>query len=318
MNYTLHQLHVFAKVVQTKSITRASEELYLSQPAVSIQLKNFQDQFEIPLTEVIGRQLYVTDFGKEIYAMAERIINEVYAINYKTMAYKGFLTGRLVISIVSTGKYVMPYFLAEFLKEHPGVDLVMDVTNKSKVINSLQNNEVDFALVSVLPESMKVNKETLMENQLFVVGNRDEKIPRQMISKDELKELPLIFREEGSGTRYVMEEYFLKHKIAVRKKMELTSNEAVKQAVIAGLGNSIVPLIGLRNSLNAGDIKIIPTVGFPIKSQWQLIWLQGKKVSPIAQAYIDYVKKNKATILKNNFSWIDEIVSIKTPHSKLQ
>ncbi len=311
MNYTLHQLQVFAKVVQTKSITRASEELYLSQPAVSIQLKNFQDQFEIPLTEVVGRQLYVTDFGKEIYTMAERIINEVYAINYKTQAYKGFLTGRLVISIVSTGKYVMPYFLTEFLKEYKGVDLVMDVTNKSKVINSLQNNEVDFALVSVVPDELKVNKETLMENQLFVIGNKDEQLHKHVISKDELKDMPLIFREEGSGTRFVMENYFRKHKINVRKKMELTSNEAVKQAVIAGLGNSIMPLIGLRNSLSAGDLKIIPTAGFPIKSQWQLIWLQGKKLSPVAQAYIDYVHKNKTAILKDKFSWIDDIPTLK-------
>jgi DNA-binding transcriptional LysR family regulator len=239
--------------------------------------------------------------------MAERIINEVYAINYKTQAYKGFLSGRLVISIVSTGKYVMPYFLTEFLKEHKGIDLVMDVTNKSKVINSLQNNEVDFSLVSVLPEDIKVNKETLMENHLFVIGNKYEKIPKHAISKDELKEMSLIFREEGSGTRHVMENYFRKHKISVRKKMELTTNEAVKQAVIAGLGNSIMPLIGLRNSLSLGELRIIPTTGFPIKSQWQLIWLQGKKMSPVAQAYIDYVKKNKTSILKDKFSWIDEI-----------
>ncbi len=316
MNYTLHQLQVFSKVVQTKSITRASEELYLSQPAVSIQLKNFQDQFEIPLTEIVGRQLYVTDFGKEIYAMAERILNEAHAINYKTLSYKGLLSGRLVISIVSTGKYVMPYFLTEFLKEHNGIDLVMDVTNKSRVINSLQNNEIDFALVSVLPEGIKVNKETLMENQLFVIGNKDEKISKHVNSKDELKEMPLIFREEGSGTRYVMENYFRKHKISVRKKMELTSNEAVKQAVIAGLGNSIMPLIGLRNALSAGDLKIIPTAGFPIKSQWQLIWLQGKKMSPVAQEYIDYVKKNKTSILKDKFSWIDEIPTINIKREK--
>ena len=146
MNYTLHQLQVFAKVVQLKSITKASEELYMTQPAVSIQLKNFQDQFDIPLTEVVGRQLYVTEFGMEVYKMAERVINEVYAINYKTMAYKGHLTGRLVISIVSTGKYVMPYFLSDFMKINKGVDLIMDVTNKSRVISSLQNNEIDFAL----------------------------------------------------------------------------------------------------------------------------------------------------------------------------
>ncbi|MBA2612819.1 MAG: LysR family transcriptional regulator [Bacteroidetes bacterium] len=316
MNYTLHQLKIFAKVAQTKSITKAAEELYMSQPAVSIQLKHLQDQFEIPLTEVVGRQLYVTDFGKEIYSMAERIINEVYAINYKTMSYKGYLAGRLIISVVSTGKYVMPYFLTEFLKENKGIDLVMDVTNKSKVINSLQNNEVDFALVSVLPDDMKVHKETLMENQLYVVGGRNEQLPKHIISKDELKKMPLIFREEGSGTRYVMENYFDKHKINVRKKMELTSNEAVKQALIAGLGNSIMPLIGLRNDILSGDLKILPTAGFPIKSQWQLIWLQGKKMSPVAQAYIDYIKKNKTSILRDKFSWIDEIPLISLTKDK--
>ena len=307
MNYTLHQLQVFVKVVQAKSITKASEELHLSQPAVSIQLKNFQDQFEIPLIEIVGRKLYVTDFGKEIYFIAERILNEVYAINYKTMAYKGFLSGRLIISIVSTGKYVMPYFLTEFLKENPGVDLVMDVTNKSKVMSSLHNNEVDFALISVLPQDIKINKETLMENELFVVGDKNEIISKNKITKNELKEMPLIFREDGSGTRVVMENYFNEHKIKVRKKMELTSNEAVKQAVIAGLGNSILPLIGLRYELGCGDIKIIPTVGFPIKSNWQLVWLKGKKLSPVAQAYVDYIRENKKVILKKNFSWIDAI-----------
>ena len=110
MNYTLHQLQVFLKVAQTQSVTKASEALHLTQPAVSIQLRNFQDQFEIPLTEVIGRKIFITDFGKEIAVAAENILNEVYAINYKTLAYKGQLAGRLKISVVSTGKYVMPYF----------------------------------------------------------------------------------------------------------------------------------------------------------------------------------------------------------------
>ncbi len=311
MNYTLHQLQVFAKVVQLKSITKASEELYMSQPAVSIQLKNFQDQFEIPLTEVVGRQLYVTDFGMEVYKMSERVINEVYAINYKTMAYKGHLTGRLILSIVSTGKYVMPYFLSEFIKKNKGVDLIMDVTNKSRVINSLQNNEVDFALVSVLPEGLKVNDEILLENELYLVGNRHEKKPTKPITKSEINEMPLIFREEGSGTRFVMEQYFKKHNVRVRKKMELTSNEAVKQAVIAGLGNSVMPLIGIRNELLNGDLKIIPAVGFPIKSKWHLIWLKEKKLSPVAEAYIDYIRKNKSNVLNDHFSWINKIPSKK-------
>lgn len=307
MNYTLHQLHVFAKVVEFKSITKASVELHISQPAVSIQLKNLQDQFEIPLTEVVGRQLYVTDFGKEIYEMAQRIINEVYAINYKTMSFKGQLTGRLLISTVSTGKYVMPYFLVDFLKKNEGVDLVMDVTNKQKVIESLKNNKIDFALISVLPLGLNITKEVLLENRLYVVGNKNEKTKKQISSKEDLKLMPLIFREEGSGTRFVMENYFNKNKILIRKKLELTSNEAVKQAVIAGLGNSIMPLIGIRNEVQIGDIKIIPTSGFPIKSQWCLIWLKSKKLSPAAEAYIDFIKKNKQDILKDKFSWIDKM-----------
>lgn len=117
MNYTLHQLQIFLKIVETNSVTKASEELHLSQPAVSIQLKNFQDQFEIPLTEVVGRKIYITDFGKEIAQAADEIINQVYAINNKTLAYKGQLSGRLKISVVSTGKYVMPFFLTGFMKK---------------------------------------------------------------------------------------------------------------------------------------------------------------------------------------------------------
>lgn len=306
MHYTLHQLQVFAKVVQLKSITKASEDLHMTQPAVSIQLKNFQEQFDIPLTEVVGRQLYVTDFGMEIYHMAEKIINEVYQINYKTLAYKGNLTGRLLISIVSTGKYVMPYFLSDFLNEHKGVDLVMDVTNKSKVINSLQKNEIDFALVSVLPEGLHVHEEILMDNELFIVSKKRERSSKKPIGRNELNKLQLIFREEGSGTRHVMENYFKKHNIHLRKKMELTSNEAVKQAVIAGLGGSILPLIGIRNELMNGDLKIIPANGFPIRSKWRLIWLKEKKLSPVAEAYIKYISKNKHKILSDHFSWIEK------------
>src|SRR5690606_11722321 len=123
MNYTLHQLRIFLKIVQTKSITKAAEELHLTQPAVPIQLKNFQHQFDIPLTEVINKRLYITDFGKEIAVAAETIVNEMYAINYKTTTYKGQLSGRLKISVVSTGKYVIPYFLSPFLKKHNEVKL---------------------------------------------------------------------------------------------------------------------------------------------------------------------------------------------------
>ena len=249
MKYTLNQLQIFLKVVQTKSVTKASEELHLTQPAVSIQLKNFQDQFEIPLAEVIGRKIYITDFGHEIAESAENIINQVYAINYKTMAHKGQLTGKLKISVVSTGKYVMPYFLADFMKEHQGIELKMDVTNKSQVIESLENNEVDFALVSILPTTLNIEKLDLLQNKLYLVGNAKLPTKNKLNTQEIFEKIPLIFREKGSGTRQTMESFINKNNILVLKKMELSSNEAVKQALLAGLGYSIMPLIGIRNEL---------------------------------------------------------------------
>ncbi|ULQ54293.1 LysR family transcriptional regulator [Flavihumibacter fluvii] len=306
MNYTLNQLQIFLKIVQTQSVTKASEELHLTQPAVSIQLKNFQDQFDIPLTEVVGRKIYITDFGREIAEAAENIINQVYAINYKTLAYKGQLSGRLKMSIVSTGKYVMPYFLADFMQQHAGIELLMDVTNKNKVVESLENNEVDFALVSILPTTLHIEKLDLLQNKLYLVGNTNTKFKKGIKTKDIFKDLPLIFREKGSGTRQTMESFIERNSLSVLKKMELTSNEAVKQAVLAGLGYSIMPLIGIRNELHNNELQIIPVNGLPIKTTWSLIWLKGKKHSPVSLSLLDYLKKGKSQIVHDKFSWYEQ------------
>jgi len=305
MNYTLNQLNIFLKVTQTESVTKAAEELHLTQPAVSIQLKNFQAQFEIPLTEVVGRRLYVTDFGKEIAQSAENILNQVYAINYKTMAFKGQLTGRLKISAVSTGKYVMPYFLAEFLKLHPGVELEMDVTNKKRVIQSLENNEVDFSLVSVLPGALNIEQLDLLQNRLFLVGNKDHSAKKTQNAIKVFNELPMIFREEGSGTRVTMEQFINSNNIPVTKKMELTSNEAVKQAILAGMGYSVMPLIGIKNELLNGELQIVPVKGLPIQTVWSLIWLKGKRHAPVVKAYLNYLNQEKLKIREHHFDWYE-------------
>ncbi len=306
MNYTINQLRIFLKITQTQSITKASEELHLTQPAVSIQLKNLQDQFDIPLTELVGRKIFITDFGKEIALAAENILNQVHAINYKTLSHKGKLSGRLRISIVSTGKYVMPYFLTGFLKQHEGVELILDVTNKLMVMESLERNEVDFSLVSVLPTTLQIEKTELMQNKLFVVSDNKQKFKSKLYDKSVFEKIDLIYREKGSGTRQTMEKFIQKNHLPVRKKMELTSNEAVKQAVIAGLGCSIMPLIGIKNELQNRELQIIPVKGFPIKSVWNLIWLKGKNHSPVASAFLNYVKKEKQNIIKEKFDWFEK------------
>lgn len=306
MKYTLHQLEIFHKVSELQSVTKASEELFLTQPAVSIQLKNFQDQFQIPLFEVVGRKIYITEFGKEITLAAEKILNEVNAINYKALSFQGELAGKLKIAIVSTAKYVMPYFLTDFINQHKGVDLSIDVTNKAEVVKSLENNEVDFAMVSTIPKHLKINRIQLMDNKLYFVGGKQYKSNGKYITNKEFEQLPLIFREQGSATRNKMEYFITSNKISTYKKMELKSNEALKQAIVAGLGYSIMPLIGIKNELKNGDLQVIPVKKLPMKTEWNLIWLSSKNLSSIAKSFIDNINENKNEIMNIHFNWLDK------------
>ena len=301
MNYTISQLKIFLKVVKHGSVTKAADELHLTQPAVSIQLKNFQKNFTYALTEIINKKLFVTDFGKEIALAAENIISELETINYKSIGYNNVLSGKLKISIISTGKYIMPFFLADFLQQHSSIDLELDVTNKAKVVNSLEKNEIDFALVSILPENIQIKKVDLMENKLMLVGNKKTAQILQQ-QKFNLDTIPLIYREIGSGTRQTMEQFIQKNKLQAKKKITLTSNEAVKQAIIAGMGVSIMPIIGIKNELTSGKLEVIPIKGLPIITTWSLIWLKEKKLSAIAQAYIDFLKLHKESISEVHFS----------------
>lgn len=291
MNYTLHQLRIFLEVVRHESITKAAHSMHMTQPALSIQQKNFQMQFDVPLTEIIGKKLYVTDFGREIAEIAERIISEADVIKYKTKEYSGMYVGKLRITAVSTGKYVIPYFLTGFIKNYPGIDLVLDVSNKESVLKSLENNEIDFAFVSVIPDNLLVNEEILLENKLYLTGDTP------VVDRNK----PLIFREEGSATRKIMDNHFSTG--MKRKSMQLTSNEAVKQAIIAGLGYSVLPLIGIKNELINQQLHIIPEKGLPISTNWRLIWLKRKKLSPVAKAYLDYIQDKKEELIENNFKW---------------
>jgi DNA-binding transcriptional LysR family regulator len=297
MNFTLHQLQIFLAVARHQSVTRAAEEMYMTQPALSIQLKNFQNHFEVPLIERVGKRIYLTDFGKSMAEIAENVLKEADALRYKTKEYQGFLAGKLTIASASTGKYVIPYFLSEFMHQYPGIDLSLDVSNKTFVMKNLMNNEIDFAVVSVVPEKLAVEEEILLENRLYMVGNTPELD----------KKTPLIYREGGSATRDAMERYF--GNPTRRKSIELTSNEAVKQAVVAGLGYSVISLIGIRNELAADQLFVIPSKGLPITTYWRLIWLRDKKLSPIAANYLEYIREKKQQIIEQHFQWYQSLLS---------
>ncbi len=307
MNYTLNQLRIFQKVCEIKSITKCAEELHLSQPAISIQLKNLQNQFDVPLYEIINRKVFITDFGKEIEKIATEILKQVSSIDLKTHNYKGLLTGQLKISLVSSGKYVMPYFLTGFLDKHPHIDLKMEVTNKLKVLESLDKNKLDFALVSVLPKNIEVEHFELFKNELYLMGSPKLNISKIKNTTELFKKNRFLYREEGSATRSVMEAFIKKNNFPVQKKIELQSSEAVKQAAISGMGFSIMPIAGVKNELENKSLEIIPFKGLPITSSWFLIWQKEKNHSPVAKSFIKYVKENLQSILQSEFSWIQKL-----------
>ena len=193
------------------------------------------------------------------------------------------------------------------MKAHSGIELIMDVTNKTKVLESMENNEVDFALVSITPTNLNIEKIDLLPNILCLIGNNSIKIKKGINLVEFLKDLPLIFREKGSGTRQIMEKFIENNNFSVRKKMELTTNEAVKQALLAGLGFSIMPLIGIKSELQNHELQIIPIKGLPITSSWSLIWLKNKKHSPVSLAYLEFLKKEKNNIVQEQFNWYQQL-----------
>jgi DNA-binding transcriptional LysR family regulator len=292
MNYTLSQLAVFDKVVEAKSITTAANNLHMTQPAVSIQLRNFQKNFNTPLYESRGRGIRITDFGQNIARVCKKILDETNELNRLSFAYDKILKGKLKIASASTGKYLIPYFLSDFLAHHSNIELHLEVSNKSAVLEALEKNEFDFAVISVIPENSSLNEELLIENKLFLTGK----------SPINFEQKPQIFREKGSATRSAMEQFF-KNRESQNKKIILQSNEAVKQAVLSDLGISILPLIGIKNELISGQINIIPQKGLPYITNWRLVWLRNKILSPVAKEFLEFIRKNKAQIIKDNFSW---------------
>jgi DNA-binding transcriptional LysR family regulator len=306
MNFTLQQLIIFNMLVQTNSVTKTAEKLHLTQPAVSIQLRNMQRLFDQPMFESIGKKIYITPFGQQINQNILSIIKEAENINQLTQSNKGIVQGQIKIAVVSTGKYVMPYFISDYLQENPLVELQMDVSNKQQVLDNLKNNEVDFALISIIPDNINLKKIDLIDNKLYMIGKRKVQKSKKNAPVKLGECTPLIYREKGSGTRQTMEKFIERKKIKAIKPFELTSNEAVKQALLAGMGYSIMPLIGLKNEIVNHQLEIIPIPGLPIRTIWRLVWLSEKKNSHLAEHYLEHLRSYKTNILEKHFSWYTE------------
>jgi DNA-binding transcriptional LysR family regulator len=308
MNITLHQLKAFQAIAKFQSITKAAEAMSMTQPAVSIQLKNLQEQFEVPLTEIIGKRIHITEFGQELVDTADRIFGELGQIEEKMLELKGLLGGKIRISAVSTGKYIIPYLMADFMKIHPHVEISLEVSNRYKVLAHLQENSTDLALVSLWPDELDLESIQLAENKWYLACSPEKKETyTAAIKEGKWEKVPFLVREKGSGTRTMMEKFFLERDIHVESNLELATNEAVKQAVMAGLGASLLSNFSMAQEIKEGRISLLELPGLPLKADWKLIWLKQKKHSPAVKAFIRWLSENRKKVLSIHFPTLDSI-----------
>lgn len=292
MNFTLHQLRVFGMVARHKSMTEASRQLHMSQPAVSIQIKQLQESVGIPLIEVVGRKLYLTNAGERLYEAYTSINRELESFDSAVSQFQGGLKGTLSISAASTAKYFVPYLLGEFLRRYPLLKISLKVTNRDEVLHHLSQNEFDLAVLTQLPKDDSIEVIPFFDNPLVMAAPADHPLAdSKQVTVDQLADETFIYRELGSGTRMVMERYLSEKGIKAEPAMELSTNEAVKQAIMAGIGISVISKLSMGNELTLNQISILNVNDFPILTRWHMLYKKEKKLTPVTQNFISFLQE---------------------------
>jgi len=299
MHVTLRQLSAFSSVARNLSFTRAAEEMNLSQPAVSMQIKQLEQSVGQPLFEQMGKKIYLTEAGREVYHYAREIMGEISNMEAALASLQGIENGTLRISVATTAHYFAPKLLSIFYQRFPGVDVRLDVTNRETLLNQLSENVVDMVIMGQPPKGMEVEAGAFMENPLVVIAPPDHPFAKERsIPVSKLSGEMFIVREKGSGTRSAMERFFKHHKLELNTGMEVSSDEAIKQSVQAGLGLSIMSRDATQMEIKLGRLCIPDVLHFPIIRHWFVVHRKGKRLSPVAVAFRDFLLNEAATILK--------------------
>ncbi|WAL60616.1 LysR family transcriptional regulator [Thermocoleostomius sinensis] len=286
---TLHQLKVFEATARHGSFTRAAEELFLTQPTVSMQVKQLTKAIGLPLFEQVGKRLYLTDAGRELFSTCQDIFYKLDQLEMSVANLKGMKQGKLRLAVITTTKYFMPRLLGPFCQRYPGIDVSLIVTNHEQVIERLADNQDDLYVMSQIPENIDVKAHAFLENPLVVVAPQDHPLAKERhISLKRLVEEPFIMREPGSGTRRAFQKLLDEEKLSVKVRLELGSNEAIKQAIAGGLGLSVLSRHTLLTDIS--DVVVLDVEGFPIERQWYVVYLAGKQLSVVAQTFLEYLQ----------------------------
>ena len=290
MNITFRQLEVFEVVARLLSYTKASKELHLSQPAVSMQIKQLEENTGIPLLEQVGRKTYLTEAGREMYHYSRIIAHQMEEVGEVFEQLKGLKSGRLEITVATTANAFATRMLSRFNKEYEGSTVSLDVTNRERLLQQLADNEKDIAIMGRPPEDADLVTEAFADNPLVVVAAPDHPlVGMQPIPLYKLQDQTFVVREKGSGTRTAMQRFFEEHNLSITSSMEMNENEAIKQAVQAGMGLGVVSVHTIELELETNRLVILDVAGFPIMRHWYLVHRKEKRLSPITQAFKDYV-----------------------------
>jgi len=290
LNITLRQLKVFESVSRHLSYTRAAEELHLSQPAVSMQIKQLESVIGHKVLEQFGKKNYLTAAGLEMQHYGRQILHLLDETEEVLNDLKGLRKGTLDISVATTANDFATRILSEFSHQHEGIKFRLDVTNRESLLKQLDNNEKDLVIMGRPPEGLDVVMEQIMENPLVVIAAPTRHLAEnKQISLDELIENTFVLREKASGTRIAMEKFLSEHRIKMTHSMEMTSNEAIKQSVQAGLGLGVVSIHTVGLELEAKRLVVVDVVDFPIVRHWYVVYKKGKRLSVIAQAFKHFV-----------------------------
>jgi DNA-binding transcriptional LysR family regulator len=288
---TLRQFRVFEAVARHLSFSKAATELHLSQPAVSMQVRGIEVILGLPLTEQLGKKIYLTEAGREVLHASRQITARLDDLQANLMQLRGIDSGRLNLAVTTTVSAVATDILARFRGRHPNVSIHLDVSNRESVLNQLAANRIDLAIMGQVPAGLDLEATRFMDNPLVVIAPPDHPLAlkKKKVSIRDLASEPFLVREAGSGTRGAMERFFADRGQALRTSMEMSSNEAIKQAVQAGLGLGILSLQTLELELALKRLVVLDVEGFPIMRHWYVVHRVDKRLSPATQAFKEFV-----------------------------
>ena len=290
MNITFRQLKLFLALADTGSVSRAARECHVTQPTASMQLKAVSDSVGVPIYEVISRRVHLTDAGRDLARTARSIADDWAAFEQRIDATKGLTRGKLRVAVVSTAKYFVPRLLGTFCGKYPDIDISLEVSNRDGVVQRLRDNHDDLYIMSMPPTDIDLEDQVFMPNPLVVIAaNSHPLAARRDLELDDLSKQRFILRERGSGTRMAIDAHFKRLKFKPNLRLELGSNEAIKEAVAGNLGVSVVSSHALHGQAAEHGASVLDVRGFPIESNWHVVRQKGKQLSPIAKVFQEHL-----------------------------